>query len=555
MAGLPLTGMFASLLGGIGLFLLGMWLMTDGLKKAAGDALQHLLARGTGTPLRGLATGFLITALVQSSSVATVATIGFVNAGLLDLFQAARVIYGSNVGTTVTSWLAAAIGLKFDIGTVALPLVGIGMLLRLTDGADSSRDAWGKALAGIGCFFAGIGVLQDSFGALSNSLQIGAIHAEGRPGQLLFVVFGLLLTAATQSSSAASAITVTAVMTGTISLEAAAAAVIGSNLGTTLTAVFAAIGATANARRSAAIHVLFNAITAVAAFLLLPWLTQGIRLVLPGDPATGTALFHTLFNLLGVALVLPITPWLVRQLQAHFQTTEEILARPQFIDATIAVVPALALASLRQELQRLGGIALMLARGKVAPGEQPACRHAATALAAAIEDFTLRLNRTDLPADIAALTPDVLRAAQHYEALAHAGPPDPLLAASSLADAWRATLDAADTTAAGFDAAAAVDAATRCGQAYEELKTHLLQVAGREMPAAELDRRLNAAARLRDTAWRAAKAARRLAPLIARGVDADAAPPAAAEPPAADMPPAETKTAREEPAPPSHIDD
>ena len=123
-----------ALLGGMGLFLVGMWLMTDGLKLAAGDALRNILHNWTRTPSRGLVTGFAITALVQSSSAITVATIGFANAGLINLQQAIWVIFGSNVGTTMTGWIVAIIGFKVNLEAYALPLIGIGMLVKMTGG-------------------------------------------------------------------------------------------------------------------------------------------------------------------------------------------------------------------------------------------------------------------------------------------------------------------------------------------------------------------------------------------------------------------------------------
>lgn len=523
-----LLAMSGSLLGGIGLFMLGLWLMTGGLKRAAGRSLQAVLARGTGTPLRGLAAGFAVTALVQSSSAVTVATIGFVNAGLLNLSQAVWVIFGSNVGTTMTSWLVALVGLKLEIGRVALPLIGIGMLLRLT-GSDRARGAWGEALAGFGCFFAGIGALQEGFAVLGGMVGPQDLPAGGWGGRLIFLGFGMLLTALTQSSSAASAITVAAVAGGSIPLEAAAAAVIGANLGTTVTAVLAVIGATPNARRSAAAHVIFNLVTAAVAFLILPLLVAATRRASGDDPALATALFHSLFNLLGVLLLAPAVSRLVVWLHGRFRSAGEDLARPQFLDATAAVVPALALGSLRLELQRLGGIALGLAlgpaTGRATGPEQAMRREAALALGDAIKEFALQLNRGDLSEPVARTLPDVLRAAQHYQAIAAAGGDDPGPGAEDFLAACRAALVAADTQRPEFSLPAAIAAAADCDAAYQQFKAALLQKAGPALPAARLDRQLMAAASLRDAAIRAMKAARRLAPLL---------PPAGQQPPPAD---------------------
>jgi phosphate:Na+ symporter len=144
--------MIGSLIGGIGLFQLGMLLMTDGFKLAAGKTLRNILESSTSTPLKGLLSGALITSLVQSSSAVTVAIIGFVNAGLMSLSQAITVIYGSNIGTTMTSWLVALIGFKVNIKAFALPAIGVGMMQRLIKGP-GRQGAIGEALAGFGVFF------------------------------------------------------------------------------------------------------------------------------------------------------------------------------------------------------------------------------------------------------------------------------------------------------------------------------------------------------------------------------------------------------------------
>ena len=149
---LALTGAF---IGGLGLFLLGMWLLTDGLRLAAGNTLRHVLAKGTSTPARGLLAGVGLTAAVQSSSAVTVASVGFVNAGLLTLSQVVWVIYGSNIGTTLTGWIVAATGMQVRLDAYALPLIGVGMLIRLS-GAGSLRAAWGQALVGFAVFLLGI---------------------------------------------------------------------------------------------------------------------------------------------------------------------------------------------------------------------------------------------------------------------------------------------------------------------------------------------------------------------------------------------------------------
>ncbi|NNM00772.1 MAG: Na/Pi symporter, partial [Gammaproteobacteria bacterium] len=156
-----MLAIIGTFIGGLGLFLLAVGMITDGLKLAAGDALRGILARSTSTPLRGVASGVLVTGIVQSSSAVTVATIGFVNAGLLTLGQSLGVIYGANIGTTITGWIVAAVGFSFKVEAFALPLIGIGMLSRVVRPA-SRLASVGEALAGFGLFFIGVDVLKEA---------------------------------------------------------------------------------------------------------------------------------------------------------------------------------------------------------------------------------------------------------------------------------------------------------------------------------------------------------------------------------------------------------
>jgi phosphate:Na+ symporter len=419
MSGFTVAG---GLAGGIGLFLLGMWLMTDGLKLAAGPALERILARSTGTRLRGLASGVLITALVQSSSAVTVATIGFVNAGLLTLGQALWVLFGSNVGTTMTGWLVALVGLNFKIEALALPMIGIGMVLHFT-GEGRRRGALGMALAGFGVLFLGIDVLRDTFTGLGSQMALPG--GSGVLGVLAHVGVGVLLTVLMQSSSAALAVALTAAQGGLLDINDAAAVVIGANVGTTVTAVLAALGATPNARRAAAAHVLFNLLTGTVALLLLPWLIDAIERVrdwmeLEAAPAVTLALFHTVFNVLGVVLMWTLAARLAKFLAGRFRTSEEDEARPQHLDSTVLSVPDLALGALVQEVRRMGGIALRGARRvwtiqqAAAPASLPE-QAVVAQLNVEIARFIAQLHRVSMAAESAQRLPEVLRAARYYD--------------------------------------------------------------------------------------------------------------------------------------------
>jgi phosphate:Na+ symporter len=408
--------------GGIGLFLLGMKLMTDGLKVAAGEALRDILTGWTATVWRGIFSGVLITAVVQSSSAVIFAVIGFVNAGLLPLFQAVGVIFGSNIGTTVTSWLVALVGFKIDIPALALPLIALGMVLRVF-ATGTRAGALGEALAGFGVFFLGIDILKNTFGDLEHRLRLDLFADAGIFSLFLFVGAGFLMTVLMQSSSAALAVTLTAAGGGFIPLTAAAAVVIGANVGTTSTAAFAVIGATANAKRAAMAHVLFNVVTALAALIALQpllWLvgTLGDLFGLSA-PATSLALFHTLTKLFGLLLVLPATPALVRYLEKRFHTADENESKPRHLDRNVIGTPALAIDALILELKRIGALTREAASTIV--DDLPAAtrqleerKQIVDNLVLAVAAFTNQVQHAELPRDLSEAFPQALRVSQYY---------------------------------------------------------------------------------------------------------------------------------------------
>lgn len=415
-----IIGMLA---GGLGLFLLAVRMITDGLKLAAGGMLRDLLGHWTYTHTRGLVTGITITAIVQSSSAVTVAIIGFVNAGLLPLYQALGVIYGANIGTTMTGWLVALVGFNIKIEVFALPLIGLGMLLRLAKGS-TRLGSFGEAIAGFGLFFIGIDVLRDAFAGLASGIELQTFSVEGISGIFLYLGIGFLVTLFTQSSSAAIAITLTAATGGVLTIEAAAAMVIGANIGTTSTAAFAVIGATPNAKRVAMAHIIFNLMSGIIAVLLLPlmfWFisTTGEILNLEDSPAVTLALFHTVFNVLGVLLILPLSNILCKYLEKKFKTTEEIESKPKYLDKTLAATPALALNAITLEMTRIGEIARRMAKSvlstEAGPGKHLYAEHASVNnLEQAMDNFIVQLEKSVLTQDIVEQLPEVLHALQHF---------------------------------------------------------------------------------------------------------------------------------------------
>lgn len=346
-----------TLLGGIGIFLIGMLHLTEGLKLSAGDKLESYLNRSTRTKRRGFFAGFALTALVQSSSVVTVATIGFVNARLLALGQAVWVVFGSNVGTTMTAWIVALVGFKLKIDLVALPMVGLGALLHILVPSPRGK-ALGGALLGFGLLFVGLDILQGSLEPFEGHFTLSEQRGFDPRQTLLLLGMGFLLTVVMQSSSAAMAMVLTLVNAQVIPLELGAAAVIGANVGTTSTAVLASIGATANAKRLAWAHVGFNLVAALVALLLLPLVSLVFakayeQELMGGNAAFWLALYHSLFNLLGVIVMVPLEPRLTRFLGQRFQRKEQVQLRLRYLDKNVLEMPALALHSVSRELDHL----------------------------------------------------------------------------------------------------------------------------------------------------------------------------------------------------------
>ena len=296
---------FMSALGGVGLFLIGMLLLTDGLKALAAQRMRDVLSRFTSTPLSGAVTGALTTAVIQSSSATTVAAVGFVASGLLTFPQALGVIFGANVGTTLTGWLVAVLGFKLDLGQIALPFVFFGAIARL---AFRGRIALaGQALAGFCLIFIGIEHMKDGLDAFSGVATPTDFPPDTLFGRLQLVLIGMLITVVTQSSSAGVATALAALGAGAINFPQAAALVIGMDVGTTFTAALATIGGGTMARRTGYAHVIYNVMTGVMAFFLLgPFQLVAGALTGNGDSQIALVAFHSFFNALGVVLVLPL---------------------------------------------------------------------------------------------------------------------------------------------------------------------------------------------------------------------------------------------------------
>jgi phosphate:Na+ symporter len=338
--------------GGLGLFLIGMMLLSDGLVAYAGDNLKRALMRFTGTPYKAFISGTLVTALVQSSTATALTLIGFVSAGLITFSQAIGVLIGASLGNTATGWIVAELGLKVNLGFYTLILIGVGAFLKML-----GRGRWsdlGVALAGFGLLFHGLSMLQQSMSGLSGMFNLAELPLGGFGDRILIMLFGLALTTILQSSTAAIATTLAALYTNTISFEQAASLVVGAAIGTTLTGALVAIGATIYAKRTALAYILFNLVAGLLGILLLPAFLYLIRLlneifhVIPD--ATMLVAFHTFFILIGVVLFLPFTAQFARMVERLLPEVEDDLV--QRLDDSLLNIPAIALEASQRAIER-----------------------------------------------------------------------------------------------------------------------------------------------------------------------------------------------------------
>jgi len=317
------VGLISGIAGGLGLFLLGMLLLTENLRLVASDSISRTLKRSTNTRLRGILAGTVMTALLQSSSATTLITVGLVGSGLLSFPRSLGIIYGANIGTTSTSWIVALVGLKVSMTALSLPLLGLGAALRLF-----ARGPWryvGLIIAGFAMIFLGIDFLQLAMAQVAPLIDPALLARPGLVGILLMVLLGMVMTVVMQSSSAAAVVTLTLLDSGALSLPLAAAAVIGQNIGTTFTAALGAIGSSVHARRTALAHTLFNVVTAAVALLILPAFVAWADRVAHDVDTIALAIFQTSFNVLGVLLFFPIT--------TRFAAwVERLLPEPRLVD-------------------------------------------------------------------------------------------------------------------------------------------------------------------------------------------------------------------------------
>lgn len=305
---MSILGQVVGFVGALCLLLFGMNMLSNGIQKGAGSNLQKMLGKITGNRLAAVLTGIGVTAVIQSSGATTVMVVSFVNAEILTLTQAIGVIFGANIGTTVTAWIVSLFGFSFSISAAAIPLFGFGFILKYFKRLTIHNFA--DCFMGFALLFMGLGLLKDALSLSPSSVAfLQKFNSIGVAGLLLGVFIGAFVTALIHSSSAMTAIVLTMASNGSLTWELSASIVLGSNIGSTIDAVMSSFGATVNARRTALIHVGFNvAGTLIALLVFRPFLAV-VDIIVPGIPAenitTHIAMLHTIFNISATLIFLP----------------------------------------------------------------------------------------------------------------------------------------------------------------------------------------------------------------------------------------------------------
>lgn len=348
----------STILGGIALFLIGMEYMESGFKAFSGGMLENVLEKFTNNTPKAITTGFLATALVQSSSLISIIVISFLSAELITLTSAVGVIFGSNIGTTATAWLVSTFGLKIKISVYAMPMIIMGIFIPLFL-KSSSWKGIASIFIGLGVIFLGIGYMKEGFETLKDGIDLAQYAMAGYTGIFVYVLVGAIATVVIQSSSATMAIIITALATGQIEYANALALAIGANVGTTVTAVLGALKSNENGKRLAVAHFIFNITTAIIAIVFIYQLADVVDYlaIIVGigieNYTMKLALFHTIFNIIGVLAVSPFITILVKYLNTLFIPKGRNKGKPKYLDNTVLVLPSTALSAIIMETKHL----------------------------------------------------------------------------------------------------------------------------------------------------------------------------------------------------------
>lgn len=346
-----------SMAGGLGLFLFGIRTMGDGLENAAGAKLKRMLEVLTGNRFLAVLVGFVVTAIIQSSTATTVMVVGFVNAGMMSLAQAVGVIMGANIGTTVTSLLIA-----LNFSSVAAASVLVGVILMLASKKTVVKNL-GAIFTGFGLLFLGIDMMSDSMAPLRESagfMNFIVTVSESPLRPLFGIILGIVMTAVLQSSSASVGVLQTLAMQGLVPLKFSVFVLFGQNIGTCLTALFSTVGAKKNSKRAAVIHLLFNLI-GTGIFILIALLTPYIEWIekLSPDPMAQIAISHIVFNIVSTVVMFPFAKVLVKLscLLVPGKDDSESEMHCKFIDDRLLNTPPFAVMQVSKEVARMAKLA------------------------------------------------------------------------------------------------------------------------------------------------------------------------------------------------------
>lgn len=334
--------------GGIGLFLFAMAQLEVALNSFAGRSLRRFLQTYTDKPLKSVVTGTIATAFLQSSSLVSLLVLAFVGASIMSLPNALGVVFGANLGTTLTGWVVTTLGFKLDLESAALPLIGVGSLILV--GLKGRISELGRIAAALGFLLMGLSLMKESVGSLGSAFDIQSL---ANLAGWQYLLFGVVFAAIVQSSSAAMVVTLSALYSGVIDLPSAAAVAVGADLGTTSTVLIGAVQGAAGKKRVAFAHFIFNVTTAVLAFSFLTPLLMLVQITGITDPLFSLVTFHSLFNLLGIVIFLPFIKPFARFLERRFSTKDQ--HEGLFVSETTPTVSHAALVAITEETAHIIG--------------------------------------------------------------------------------------------------------------------------------------------------------------------------------------------------------
>lgn len=363
---------FLQLIGALGIFIYGMKVFSDGLQKVAGNKLRAILKGMTSTRFRGILTGFTTTSITQSSSTTTVMVVSFVNAGLITFIESTGVVMGANIGTTVTAWMISIFGFKMQITPLAMMLIGVFFPF-IFFGREKLRNL-AESMIGFGILFIGLDFIKNGVPNIQDNPEmfmfLDQFTEYGFISIVIFVIVGTLLTLITQSSSAASAITLVMLFQGWIDFPIAAAMILGENIGTTVTANIAAVVGNVYAKRAARFHFVFNVFGVLWMLLLIDPFLNGIDHAMGyfipdytsvlganidqvgrANATLAVSLFHTVFNVMNVLLLVGFVPYIVRIIEKYQKEHKDTQHRLQYISSGMMSSPELSISQAHKEIE------------------------------------------------------------------------------------------------------------------------------------------------------------------------------------------------------------